>query len=205
MSTPTGSRLADPSKQLVREKADPREAKNPLPALFLVLLGGLAAFGLYYFVENAGTNLAFSGDQRSPQQVGPKAELSGEALFKNTCAPCHQESGAGVPPAFPPLVGSPWVLDDRETAVRVVLLGLEGAIEVKGATYNGAMPRLGDRLSDGEIAKILGHVRSSWGNAAPAIDEKEVAAVRASLKGRTATWKGGAELASARQSDAGAP
>jgi mono/diheme cytochrome c family protein len=103
-----------------------------------------------------------------------------------------------VPKAFPPLVGSPWLLQDKETPIRVVLLGLQGKIDVGGETYAGVMPRFSDQLSDKEIAMILTHERSSWGNAAEAVSEDDVARVRKSLGARTESWNGGDELSALR-------
>ncbi len=184
--------------QRQRENPDPHEAKNPVPGLFLVFFGALGTVGFTYLVQNWGHDLAFSGDRRSVQVPTAHVELSGEAIYASKCAACHQASGLGVPKTFPPLVDSPWLVEDKETPIRVVLEGLEGKIEVAGVTYDGVMPRFGDQLSDAEIARLLTHERSAWGNRAAPIAEADVTRVRASLGDRNAAWKGGAELTSAR-------
>lgn len=117
------------------------------------------------------------------KQEAPKG---GEALYAVKCLACHQANGAGLPGAFPALAGSSWVTEDPETPIRIALLGLSGPIEVKGQSFDNTMPSLG--LSDAEIADILSYVRSAWGNQAAAITPEAVAAVRASLAGRTAAW-----------------
>ena len=183
--------------QLRREYPDPYEARNPIPGLYLVFFGAVAAAGFLYLIEHKGDDLALAGDARSPQTSAP-LERSGSALYQATCAACHQPSGAGVPGAFPPLVSSPWLLEDPETPIRIVLLGVQGKLEVAGHTYDGAMPPFGKQLSDGEIARILTHARGAWGNAAGAISEADVRRVRASLRMRTQSWQGGAELTAAR-------
>ncbi len=43
-------------------------------------------------------------------------------------------------------------------------------------------------MSDREIADVLTFTRGAWGNTADPILESEVAAVRATLAGRTAPW-----------------
>lgn len=51
----------------------------------------------------------------------------------------------------------------REYLIRVMLWGLQGTIEVKGIKYNGAMPGF-NGLEDEEIAAILNHVATAWGD-----------------------------------------
>jgi mono/diheme cytochrome c family protein len=188
--------------QLRREHPDPHEARNPIPGLYLVFFGAVAAVGFMYLLEHKGDDLALAGDARSAQTSAAPVERSGAALYQATCAACHQPTGTGVPGAFPPLVSSPWLLDDPETPVRIVLLGVQGKLEVAGHTYDGAMPPFGKQLSDGDIARTLTHARSAWGNSGSAISEADVRRVRASLGARTQSWQGGAELTAAR---AGSP
>ncbi|WP_438010377.1 hypothetical protein WME89_18090 [Sorangium sp. So ce321] len=64
-------------------------------------------------------------------------------------------------------MGSSWVLDDPETPIRIMLLGVAGPMEVNGAVFNDVMPNLGVTLTDEEVALVLTYVRSSWGNSAP--------------------------------------
>lgn len=99
--------------------------------------------------------------------------LDGGKIYSQICAACHQESGKGIAGAFPPLDGSPIVNDaDPEKLIRIVLQGYDAR------TDYGVMPPFGDQLSDAEIAAILTHERSSWGNKAEAVTEEDVAKVR---------------------------
>lgn len=188
-----------PSPQLARENPDPRESSNPLPIVFLLFFATTAAIALTYLVKHHATDeAAIAGDQRSPQRV-VTTEVTGEAVYQKVCAACHQGTGLGVPSAFPPLAGSPWLLEDPETPIRVVLLGLSGPIVVDGKTYASVMPAFGPQLSDNEVALVVSYARSSFGNQAPAVTAEDVAAVRASLAGRTEPWAGGAALEAARE------
>lgn len=87
------------------------------------------------------------------------------------CQGCHQPTGAGVPGAFPPLAGRiPDILatqGGRTYLVQVLLYGLQGEIKVKGQSYNGAMPAW-SQLSDADIAGVLNHISTQWGNKLPA-------------------------------------
>ncbi|WP_298014008.1 cbb3-type cytochrome c oxidase subunit II [uncultured Castellaniella sp.] len=103
----------------------------------------------------------------------------GARLFASTCAACHGAQGAGVPGVFPPLAGNPVVNDkDPGEHVRVVLHGLHGRT-IGGTAYAAQMPSFAAQLSDAQIADIIDHERTSWGNHAPAVTAGEVAAIRA--------------------------
>jgi mono/diheme cytochrome c family protein len=101
---------------------------------------------------------------------------SGAAIYARNCAMCHGASGQGVANAFPPLLKSSYVADQKK-AVHAVLYGLQGAIVVAGKPYNGAMPAWKGTLSNAEIAAVLTHVRMSWGNAYAPITAASVASV----------------------------
>lgn len=97
----------------------------------------------------------------------------GLKLYSQTCAACHQADGKGLAGAFPPLAGSDIVNDeDPETIIRIVLQGYDARPEY------GAMPPFADQLSDEDIAAILTHERSSWGNKAKAVTPEEVKKIR---------------------------
>jgi mono/diheme cytochrome c family protein len=51
----------------------------------------------------------------------------------------------------------------REYLVRAMLYGLSGQIAIAGKTYSGFMPAWG-QLKDEEIAALLNHISSQWGN-----------------------------------------
>lgn len=101
----------------------------------------------------------------------------GAAIYAARCAGCHQPTGAGMPPVFPPLAGAEQVNGGDDALVDILLKGLTGPISVKGAQYNGQMPAFAD-LSDKEIASVLNHLRTSWGNNGKLISPAQVKARR---------------------------
>lgn len=114
--------------------------------------------------------------------AGSDAGARGQALFTANCAACHQASGEGLPGAFPPLKGNAVVSDaDPARHIDVVLHGLHGA-DVGGVTYTSAMPPFAATLSDADIAAIINHERTSWGNHGAAVTAAQVAAGRAKAK-----------------------
>ena len=109
-------------------------------------------------------------------------EARGEKLFAANCAVCHQASGEGIPGVFPPLRGDGVVLaTDPTRHIRVLLEGIQRA-NVGGIIYSSPMPPFGITLSDKQVADIIDYERTSWGNHAPLVTSREVAAVRATLK-----------------------
>lgn len=99
--------------------------------------------------------------------------LDGAALYKQTCAACHQDNGKGVTGAFPPLAGSALVTaDDPEMLIRVIIQGYNSRPDY------AVMPPFGDMLTDAEIAAIATHERNSWGNSASEITEDDVKKIR---------------------------
>ncbi|WP_018110528.1 cytochrome C-552 [Thermus igniterrae] len=94
------------------------------------------------------------------------AQADGAKLYAQ-CAGCHQANGQGIPGAFPPLAGHVAEIlskqGGREFLIQVMLWGLQGSIEVKGMKYNGAMPGF-NGLKDEEIAAILNHIATAWGD-----------------------------------------
>lgn len=108
------------------------------------------------------------GPVNMPELVPVKGAIDGKALFNANCAACHQVTGAGVPGAFPPLDGSPFVTGDNfERMASIMLYGLMGEIEVKGNKFNGVMLPQKDILKDEELAAVANYIRNSWSNKAP--------------------------------------
>lgn len=120
------------------------------------------------------------GDKEAADKPVDEATLTkeGAKVYAARCASCHQPTGAGVPGAFPPLAGSEYVTGKPEDHAKVVLNGLNGAITVKGQSYNGVMPAWKDVLSDREIAAVVTYERNSWGNKAGVVTPDDVKKLR---------------------------
>ncbi|MDE1947693.1 MAG: c-type cytochrome [Burkholderiales bacterium] len=186
--------------QQQRENPEPVEAPNPIPWFVIVLTLGLLVFGSVYIVRSHIAMAPDMGDDRTAAELRGQpapaagAVLDGAALYAAHCAACHQATGQGLPGVFPPLAASEWVLGKERTLAAIVLHGISGAFTVDGKAYSGAMPAFGAQLKDAEIAAIVSHERSSWGNAASAVTEASVAEVRKSTASRGAPFKGDSEL-----------
>jgi mono/diheme cytochrome c family protein len=102
---------------------------------------------------------------------------TGPQLYAANCASCHGASGAGIPGAFPPLARDPVVTaKDPAAHLRIVLGGLQGKT-IGGTRYASQMPAF-KQLSDNDIAAIVDHERTSWGNTAPIVSPDDVKQAR---------------------------
>jgi len=99
------------------------------------------------------------------------AGLDGAALYTTNCQSCHQPNGEGLKGAFPPLKGSPIVLNDNpEIMVGIIMNGYNPREEY------GVMPPVGtnNNLTPEEVAAIMNHEKSSWGNNARKVSVEEI-------------------------------
>jgi len=102
----------------------------------------------------------------------------GEAVFVDTCAACHKRSGEGVAHLFPRLAGNVIATqNDPASLIRIILTGGRGAATDATPTAP-AMPSLGYRLGDEQVAAVVTYVRNSWGNAASPVTAEMVKALR---------------------------
>jgi mono/diheme cytochrome c family protein len=109
----------------------------------------------------------------------PASLTRGANLYQAHCVSCHGERGQGVPGAYPPLAGNRAVLMGNVS--NLVEQTLRGGFAPSTAANPRpfGMPPFMQVLGDREVADVLTHVRSNWGNRAPAVTEFDVKRVRA--------------------------
>lgn len=133
--------------------------------------GRRATFLIWAFV--AGIALAATacreggkepGRGPAPMASAPvNAALDPERLYAMNCGRCHLPDGRGVAGIAPPLKDDPVVTDrDAGELIRVVLYGVGGKT-VAGQEYPSRMPGFSEILSDEEIAAVVNHTRTRWG------------------------------------------
>lgn len=99
----------------------------------------------------------------------PEMIERGQKVFAANCAACHQADGKGLPPAFPPLDGSPVVTGDQAAQIALVLNGKPGT----------AMAAFGGQLSDTDLAAVITYTRNSWSNSSgKVVQPADVASAR---------------------------
>jgi mono/diheme cytochrome c family protein len=130
----------------------------------------------------------------SPAPAASGADLlaTGQRIYSTVCIACHQPTGMGLPPMFPPLAGSDWVnVSKPDRIIRMVLHGFTGPITLNGKPFTSPaplMPPQGGALNDEQIAGVLTYVRSNFGNKAGPVTPDQVKAIREAEKARTAMW-----------------
>ena len=102
----------------------------------------------------------------------------GAQVYGNNCASCHQVTGGGLPGIFPPLKGNQTVLDEDPTDhIKAIINGLSNKV-IDGVSYSAPMPPFGSALSDEEVAAVVNHERTNWGNVSSTITASDVQALR---------------------------
>ena len=99
-------------------------------------------------------------------------------IYEDQCADCHGKDGQGQSGAYPALAANRAVLMDKpNNAVLTVLYGGFAPATARNPRPFGMPPYLLS-LSDAEVAAVLTHVRSSWGNHATGVSELQVQQIR---------------------------
>jgi mono/diheme cytochrome c family protein len=110
----------------------------------------------------------------------PDIQTRCATLYDKHCAECHGEQGQGIAGAYPALAGHRAVLQpDATNLVQNVLYGGYPPA-TSGNPRPFGMPPYILTLDDKEIAAVLTHLRTQWGNLAPEVTPLEVNRIRAS-------------------------
>ncbi|MGH8764547.1 MAG: cytochrome c oxidase subunit II [Burkholderiales bacterium] len=113
--------------------------------------------------------MAAAADDPNKQYTLDELKKRGEQVYLKNCAACHQPTGKGSPPAFPPLDGSKTVLGPKQEQIKTELFGRPKT----------AMVAFGGQLNDVELAAVITYTRNSWSNkTGEAIQPAEVKALR---------------------------
>jgi mono/diheme cytochrome c family protein len=100
------------------------------------------------------------------------------ALYKTHCASCHGEHGEGKAGMYPALAGNPAVvLAQPDNLIQMALYGGYGPSTAENPRPWGMPPFL-FTLNNQQIADVLNHIRSQWGNQATAVRPIQVDRVR---------------------------
>jgi cytochrome c6 len=94
------------------------------------------------------------------------AAETGQSLYNDNCAACHQRTGIGIKWAFPALTGDKLVAGPLPALVATVLNG------------RGGMPAFKSDLTDAQMAMVLTYIRASWGNKGSAVTTAQVSQAR---------------------------
>jgi mono/diheme cytochrome c family protein len=119
-----------------------------------------------------------------PNRISLQVATLGGKVYENQCLQCHGEQGEGVKTAsgevaYPALAGNRAVLlNDPTNLVQLVLYGGYGPATA-GHLRPFGMPPAVLELQDRDIAAVLTHLRSRWGNQASEVTPLQVNRIRA--------------------------
>lgn len=101
-------------------------------------------------------NTAITSNKSSSLKTMSQADLMtlGKKQYETSCAMCHQATGVGIPPSFPPLKKSHVTTGPIKGNIVFVMQGSPGT----------AMQAFGDQLDDTALAAVITYTRNSWGN-----------------------------------------
>jgi len=180
----------------IGDEFEPEQIESPTPIptwawilVLLVVIGAAGFLSTSLHQPRVGYSGVPSGSAPSSSRSVNEASSSvsstdsstkniGATVYGNNCASCHQANGTGLPGVFPPLKGNSVVLaDDASEHILAVLRGLQGK-EIDGVAYSSPMPGFAAVLSDEEVAAVVNHERTQWGNAAKTVDADAVKKLR---------------------------
>lgn len=135
-------------------------------------------------------DLIISPPKARNEFFGGRAELSstqkeaidrGATIYNELCSQCHGNNGMGTPASnnklmAPALAGSLRIQAHPEYAIRVILHGMDGAIE--GKTYAGNMMASMKDQNDQWISDVVSFIRNGLSNDANTISPALVASIR---------------------------
>ena len=163
---------------------DPRPHEGRNLALHALLLAAVLAFTLSTVARHGALAPGVSGAGMPWESVTDDTPIlvaaqAGERAYLNRCAPCHLPEGSGLPPAYPPLLGSVILRATKETHAQVALWGSAALHPIAGHTHpsgRAQMPAFARVASDAELSAILTYERvafdlnrrrEDWGGADP--------------------------------------
>ncbi|MES2945018.1 MAG: cytochrome c [Pseudomonadota bacterium] len=114
-----------------------------------------------------------------PIAVSPALAARGAKLYEQHCAQCHGDSGKGVVNAYPALAENRAVtMSQTANLVQIVLNG-GFAPATAGNPRPFGMPPFVLLMDDSDVAAVLTHIRTNWGNNASVVSPLEVNRIRA--------------------------
>ncbi len=114
----------------------------------------------------------------TPLPASDARMVAGRAIYTDTCSACHTNDGGGIAHMFPKLAGSVIATqDDPSSLIRIIIAGGRSAATDARPT-SPAMPSLGFRLNDDQVAAVVTYVRNAWGNAAAPVTADTVKQLR---------------------------
>lgn len=137
-----------------------------------------------YLKSRAQSAPQTTSDVPTPARISLQVATQGAKIYERQCLQCHSEQGEGMQTAsgevaYPALAGNRAVLlKDPTNLVQLVLYGGYGPVTA-GHPRPFGMPPAVLELDDRDIAAVLTHLRTRWGNQAGEVTPLQVNRIRA--------------------------
>lgn len=179
-TTVAHSKLDDTAKLLRTGESPSAHASGPM-AEFVQHSGQYLtpadALAIASYLKSQATTSALKTTSSSTPLAS--SSPSAQSLYDTHCATCHGKKGEGKANAYPALAGNPAVvLAQPENLIQMALYGGYGPSTANRPRPYGMPPYL-FTLNNQQIADVLNHIRSQWGNQAPQVSPMQVDRVRA--------------------------
>ncbi len=136
------------------------------------------------YLQSRAQSTAQPTAKNQAARISLQVATQGAKVYENQCLQCHGEQGEGVKTAsgevaYPALAGNRAVLlNDPTNLVQLVLYGSYGPA-TQGHPRPFGMPPAVLELDDRDIAAVLTHLRTRWGNQASEVTPLQVNRIRA--------------------------
>ncbi len=136
------------------------------------------------YLQSRAQSTAQPTAKNQAPRISLQVATQGAKVYENQCLQCHGEQGEGVKTAsgevaYPALAGNRAVLlNDPTNLVQLVLYGGYGPA-TQGHPRPFGMPPAVLELDDRDIAAVLTHLRTRWGNQASEVTPLQVNRIRA--------------------------
>ena len=136
------------------------------------------------YLQSRAQSTAQPTAKNQAARISLQVATQGAKVYENQCLQCHGEQGEGVKTAsgevaYPALAGNRAVLlNDPTNLVQLVLYGGYGPA-TQGHPRPFGMPPAVLELDDRDIAAVLTHLRTRWGNQASEVTPLQVNRIRA--------------------------
>lgn len=140
------------------------------------------------YLQSRAQSSAQPAAKTQAARITLQVATQGAKVYENQCLQCHGEQGEGVKTAssevaYPALAGNRAVLlNDPTNLVQLVLYGGYGPA-TQGHPRPFGMPPAVLELDDRDIAAVLTHLRTRWGNQASEVTPLQVNRIRAAQGG----------------------
>lgn len=136
------------------------------------------------YLQSRAQSTAQPTAKNQAARISLQVATQGAKVYENQCLQCHGEQGEGVKTAsgevaYPALAGNRAVLlNDPTNLVQLVMYGGYGPA-TQGHPRPFGMPPAVLELDDRDIAAVLTHLRTRWGNQASEVTPLQVNRIRA--------------------------